>query len=447
MKLLTLLLSLTASTAFAGTSDRGGGNALVCFDSPSVPKAIRTKGSPNFGVITKAALSRITKIEMLDIYQAQLARGERPNPFGDNKVGGAKPGEKPEAMADRILDRIANYAPGVHKKILEGKYALRGNISFSQDGVATIDDLNLLFSFDREKCVIATVAAQDAQNDQLFIDARLYNHPKHSIASRAAMWLHEWTYYSLLRKGVYSSAGVRGIVGRMMLAGAHQEVSSLINASVKAGLISEGRESLNGIERQVQEHLDHLKEKLTWFSDHGWHTESCPELLCDTFWKFRRQYEAEMRAFQPVQCWQLDECEKSLANFIADTQDAQLKKQAERLLSATRGNLNEMRIGERMKPFLRIDFKRELPEAYQGELLPEHEVTQAKEQYLWVMNLILSETDRRVVLALPLNRFDKFEDYQKAMKSLRDDMLAYTAGHATTANLKFPHLRLPYLGH
>lgn len=444
MKTLTLILSLLSLPALAGTSDRGGGNALVCFDSPAIPKAIRTKGNPDYGVITKDSLKRITKIEMLDIYQAQLPRGNRPSPF-DDKVGNPKPGETPEQMADRLLDRIGNYAPGVHKKILEGQLALRGNVRFSAEGVATITDANPLFSIDREKCVIATMAAQDSESDLLLVDSRLYNHSKHSVASRAAMFLHEWTYYTLLRNGVNTSAAVREIVGRMMLAGRPQSVAALINSAVKGKLIAEGRDSLNGVEIQVQEHFDRLKEKLAWHSDHAWHFDNCPENLCDTFWSFRQSYEEEMRAFSGVHCSQLDDCEARLAAFVSETTDPELRKQAERLLDMTRGRLGTMRIGESVRTFLRVDFKAELPGVYQGEPLPGGELEKAKEQFLWTLNIVLNDADRRVVQNQPLRRFSKMEDYQKAMRSLRDSLIEQASMFSTIANLKFPHLTLPHL--
>ena len=63
---------LTASSGFAdgGLSD-GGGNSVVCFDTPEIPKSIRASG----GEILNEHIAHITFIEAFDLYEAKLKRG------------------------------------------------------------------------------------------------------------------------------------------------------------------------------------------------------------------------------------------------------------------------------------------------------------------------------------------------------------------------------------
>jgi hypothetical protein len=441
MKPLLLLIAALPTLAATGGSDRGGGNALVCFDSPSIPQAIRTPGNPSFGVIPNPALKHITKIEMLDVYQAKLPRPGQQT----DRLGAPAKGESPEGFAERLLDRIANFAPGVHQKILQGKFSLRGNVQFSDRGVATIDDVNLLFDFDRVNCVIATMAAQDGQNDALFVDSRLYNHPKNSVASRAVMWLHEWTYYTLLRNGATTSAGVRGIVGKMIISG-DRPVKELIDTAVKAGLIKAGRESLNGIEAQMQSKFDLLVSNISYDADFNWYTGECKESLCDVFWKFRKQYEETLRGFQPVTCYNIVDCENELTRVVKEATDPDVKRTAEHLLEETTSYRKQLQIGaELRKTLLPAKFEATVGEGYGKPALPAEDLAEAAKQFTWAVETVASSVDSFAVNWAPIGRYSTFPDYQSAMRVVRDDTRKQAIDFSSTTNVQFPFLALPFL--
>jgi hypothetical protein len=424
MKTLILALSLLSLNALAGGSDRGGGNAIVCFDSASIPKAIRTKGSPDFGVITSKALGRITNIEMLDLYQAKLPKRDSLYPA---RIAKPEPGETPEAMAERLLDRISNYAPWVHKKIEIGQSALRGNVSQSKDGVATIDDINLLFSYDREHCVIATMAAQDATNDELFVDSRLFKHPKHSIESRAAMYLHEWTYYSLLRKGVTTSAGVRGIVGRMMIASGGERVSALTNAAAKAGLIMHEYEKYNGIQQQLSNNLMNMRQVIRDLTGHNWCLDGgCEDGQRNTFWGFFQSYARDLNRFQNNLCSRLDLCEEALKEIVAKETDPARIQEGERLIRTTHQYLEKIQLGKEIETWSKAEFGENAPgHSSSGFPLPSDDREKTKGKYDWILEQVKAQVDRDVLHVATVQAFQgEFRNFNESMGKVRDRALS-----------------------
>ncbi|MGZ3697266.1 MAG: hypothetical protein ACXWP5_04165, partial [Bdellovibrionota bacterium] len=74
---LALIVLPVAALASEGSSSgtRGGGNAVVCFDSPQVPAEIRS----GTGELTDAALAHVTSVETYDLLEAKLPRGFQAN--------------------------------------------------------------------------------------------------------------------------------------------------------------------------------------------------------------------------------------------------------------------------------------------------------------------------------------------------------------------------------
>ena len=186
---------VTSATSYAaGGANGGGGNAVVCFNDPSVPLEIRDPKNPDRGRILDRQLNSIVSIEAYDLFEAKMPRGLNSTP--------ADLVQMPDGLGIRdfselISKRFDQYVPGVAKVIRQGadhfpdeQIVLRANSLFR------IFDENDVGDIDTKNCVIATMAAQykSGNNYFLYIDSRLFNHPRHSAYSKAVLFLHEALY-------------------------------------------------------------------------------------------------------------------------------------------------------------------------------------------------------------------------------------------------------------
>lgn len=275
-----MVLGLTTGslTAFAGPGASGGGNALVCFDDPAIPIAIHAAKLKDDGTIKDEYLPRITSVEMLDLFQARLSAHPEESGSALIAVEPTKPGlsytNKPVSDAEGILRRLEDVAPSVRASIRQGADALSGNVNYLESPVAQIDDIRLLYKYDESRCVVATLAAQDVANNSLFIDNRLFAHPKHSELSRATLFLHEWVYQRLLHlpQPPRDSAGVRVLLAPLLRVDS-DSASNLVATATRIGLISAPHEQLNSFELAFQKQWSFTRRDLRFQSQYSWGVE------------------------------------------------------------------------------------------------------------------------------------------------------------------------------
>lgn len=182
---------------FAGPGSSGGGNALVCFNSAQAVKEIHANGS----YISDKYLKDINFIETFDLYEAKKKRGFSETDSSTNLIE-IKSNESIAAYAKRVINRIKPHYPEFHS-LLEREY----NQVASQRSIQTDDRIDQVFDInpdtfvDKPNCLFATLAAQINEKDMttIYIDNKLFNHPRHSRESKGALLIHE-AVYSLLRK-------------------------------------------------------------------------------------------------------------------------------------------------------------------------------------------------------------------------------------------------------
>ncbi len=105
-----LLLGVFAVQAHAG-QDRGGGNAVVCFSDQSIPKNIARE---NNRPILDSELSKITSIELLDVYQERLKTDIEGNV---NRLLEPKASETPREFANRLIHRIEHVSVNYYDEL------------------------------------------------------------------------------------------------------------------------------------------------------------------------------------------------------------------------------------------------------------------------------------------------------------------------------------------
>ncbi|MDO9181930.1 MAG: hypothetical protein Q7U04_05960 [Bacteriovorax sp.] len=208
MKMLLILGILFPLTSFAiGT--RGGGNARVCFTNEAAAKAARLKPLQR-----SAYWSSIDSIEVLDLYEAKLPRGDEGlSPV----IMSAKEGESPKAYVERVAKRFDVTFPSFADIIREGRDTFsQSQIIWSAEPFDKTDDIDPALQYENKLCSILGLAFQKEVNGQtkIFIDQQLFLHPKHSLLSRDITFLHEYIYnYGRTYSDQTTSAPTREAVG------------------------------------------------------------------------------------------------------------------------------------------------------------------------------------------------------------------------------------------
>ncbi len=220
LTLITLLAAALSSTAQAGPGASGGGNAMVCFDDPSIPTRIRAEKLNGNGYIGDQDISHITKVEILDLYEARQPVGSIGSTPSSKKLIEAKPGESVDQYTARLLSRFSELAPGLIDTIDRGRQALSVYKQFP-NGLDPIDDVGPGETVNTRDCVRATIIAQYNRSDSDFIgyDPRIFNLPDSifSVTSKALSQIHEWIYWVARTYGrATSSDSTRDLIGAMI---------------------------------------------------------------------------------------------------------------------------------------------------------------------------------------------------------------------------------------
>ncbi len=202
---MMLLASLFPLSSMAGFGAHGG-NSVVCFDDPSIPKAIRA----GTGEILDQYIPHVTSVETFDLYEARKCQGlgcsVTPQLISVNN------GEAPFEYVERIATRFDG-ALAVAAEIIRNsaKRFPQDHIFMENHGLKKVDDTNEVSLIDSVNCVLGTVATQidSGPDTYLYVDSRLYNHPKHTPFSKAVLILHETVYYRDRQHGVKDSRDTR----------------------------------------------------------------------------------------------------------------------------------------------------------------------------------------------------------------------------------------------
>jgi len=214
--LLALLNSLQANAA-GEDGTRGGENAVVCFNNPAIPLAIRDVSSPRYGqILDEEVKNNVVSVESYDLFEARMPRGlDHVEP----KIIAFAEGENIRSYVERIAKRFSAFIPVISASIRRGSDTFNENhILIRPGGLKRVHDENDVGYIDASRCVVATMAVQyEAGNDTyLQIDSRLYYHPTHSHLSQAVLFLHEALYYVARSNGQRDSRNTRLAVGSLI---------------------------------------------------------------------------------------------------------------------------------------------------------------------------------------------------------------------------------------
>lgn len=207
------LTSFQALTVYAGPGRSGGGNAIVCFNTPDIPAAIRDKSSPRYGEILEHEIAQVTSVETLDLNIARTKKLDG----SDYALIEPLTGEKPRAYVERVAKRFEIQFPFLSKRILETLAGYSDDrISVREDqGLTRIEDENDSgYLSNKQLCVVATMAMQSevGKHPMLDIDGRLFLNSRNSPMSRNVLLLHEVVYKILRDSGATDSLGARVLV-------------------------------------------------------------------------------------------------------------------------------------------------------------------------------------------------------------------------------------------
>jgi len=225
---LTTMARVKGFENIQGEWGTGGGNALVCFSHKTFSQngsefnIVETVKS-NENIIPDNLLQYIESIEVYDLYEAKMKRGLSRE---SAQIVSIKKDEDIYDYLDVLARRYQTRVGYLGFLVREGKKIIpKSNIVFHEAGIQQQTDIADVI-LPSEDCVVSTMAAQINTNKyyQLFIDERLYDHPKHSKQSKATLILHELIYGFLREnKGHTSSSATRTIV--RFLISYHEEIT------------------------------------------------------------------------------------------------------------------------------------------------------------------------------------------------------------------------------
>lgn len=263
-----ILLGATAGSAFAGSWSSGGGSAVVCFRDAAIAKKVQSDG----GLVTNEELSAIESIEMLDLFEWKRPRGMDGSP--NLPLALPQPGEKYPAFVKRIADRAYNTI-GSNSSGFEGgignylatyqslfTHIIARNIEWTGTSLVHLGDEGTPMRFGGN-CTLVPLAVQEGAGYdlRLFIDDRLFLHPKHSEQSRAALFIHEFLYAMGRKNGQTDSSRTRRAVGWMM-----QNAPDTRIMDVDQELETIGFVDTDPVKEKVHSYVDmHLFSMLAYF--------------------------------------------------------------------------------------------------------------------------------------------------------------------------------------
>ncbi|HTL12956.1 MAG TPA: hypothetical protein VL588_10735 [Bdellovibrionota bacterium] len=224
-----------------GSDISGGGNGVVCVEHPSTLDPYRDSSGrvPPDRVedFLSHHLDEVKSVEMVDLLEARLPRGWQSagpepliSPSGDETV---------DAFLGRIIDRLSYQVPPLARTVRWGQEQLaKGAIKKSTRAMPQIRDHNPLGSIDHEHCFTATLASQRLTSHglEITVDSRLYDHPSHSLQSRAVLLLHEFLYAAARDHGQHTSRRTRALIGLILSDNKDRKIGDLMRLAQRLDL-------------------------------------------------------------------------------------------------------------------------------------------------------------------------------------------------------------------
>jgi hypothetical protein len=207
LRLMATTCLLTSFAVFAGAESGGGGNAVVCFDSPSVVKEIRLNKQFGGGYIENRHISRITSVELLDVAKAKHTILTPDGDIVTPEIIVAAPGETMGSFTKK-MERRLNLYPGILALIEIGKKGIK-SVKGVPNGLTPIDDVISGEAFNTEYCVRSTIIAQHEVGSEtnVLFDSRIYGLSTSifPVESRSMSFWHEYLYFVGRKRGDTSS--------------------------------------------------------------------------------------------------------------------------------------------------------------------------------------------------------------------------------------------------
>jgi hypothetical protein len=208
--MLTAIISLANfySKAEAGGSDRGGGEALLCYDNSQTRELVyqallaneESLLKSNNSIYVDLKLQELAKpVELLDIFEAGIQRGI------------AQPAESSTSQASasgyNFYQRLQNFAPQFWSKFNSSIIPDKNWTGF-ESGIVRLIDSNRVVD-PPPNCLIVQTARYD--NGQIRYDARIVT--KMSEVSKRALRMHEDLYHFHRKEAAWRKAILKEVLG------------------------------------------------------------------------------------------------------------------------------------------------------------------------------------------------------------------------------------------
>lgn len=254
-------LFFSSLTAYAGGDTSGGGNAVVCFDDPSIPAQIRNTQNPFFGELLDSFIPHVTSIEAYDLAQAKLPRGwAKQSPVLFEPLAN----EAPNDYVERLAQRFEKAIPALAKFLRNGKERFQdANVIAEPHGLTKVNDIGEVGNIDSVNCVVATLAAQYNTGDKFSVhyDSRLFTSDRHSSFSQNVLVSHEYLYSEARLNGQSTSRNTRDLLGLMITLSPNTTVQQLVDAAYDLGFLGSKREL-----RQDYVYASQITQGIAWRS-------------------------------------------------------------------------------------------------------------------------------------------------------------------------------------
>lgn len=234
---MSLLFLLSGFEAIASTGE-GGGNVLACFDkNDRQTKRIINKTRKKDGKLEREYISKIISLELLELIEAKRFRDVDNVPV---QVLISKD-ESVSEYIERVKERFQTYLPFYVDVIEVGQNIFsKMNIQRVQEPLKQVRDFVFkLNSQEEEHCVILTVARQfDAtQGEVLELDQPLLDKLQElSPTSVSVLFLHEYVYQVMRRRGSQSSDETRNLVKQLISYSSNSRIKDLYTSFLTSRL-------------------------------------------------------------------------------------------------------------------------------------------------------------------------------------------------------------------
>jgi|GEM_PF-5365576 len=198
-KALGVLTFLNSSICIGHLIDEGGsgtgngGNSLVCFFSKKEVDLIKKNNHQILNSQLDPKNGKVEKIVSLDLEDAYSSFIDRAESSKRLILPHAQ--ELPHEYANRMIERLNGRYVTLHGNLKKIHLRIKPHYNryYNDYGLERIQDTGKSVYGDPGRCVIATMIRRNYEGHRIELeyDNRLYSHPKHSLASKGVIELHE----------------------------------------------------------------------------------------------------------------------------------------------------------------------------------------------------------------------------------------------------------------